>query len=60
MRHPAAREIRVVGSPLKLSGDAPPDYAPPPTLGQHGEAILMHDLGVSREQVERLRLEEVI
>ena len=60
LHHQAAGDIRVVGSPIKFSGHSEPEYAAPPTLGEHGEAILMQDLGLSRAQIEALRSENVI
>ena len=60
VHHAAAGDIRLVSSPIKLSGRHDIEYTPPPTLGQHCEAILMQELGFSRAQIEALRAEDVI
>jgi crotonobetainyl-CoA:carnitine CoA-transferase CaiB-like acyl-CoA transferase len=45
MRHEEIRDLRLVGSPLKLS-DTPVAYKlPPPKLGQHTEEVLKELLG---------------
>jgi crotonobetainyl-CoA:carnitine CoA-transferase CaiB-like acyl-CoA transferase len=40
MEHPTAGEIRVVNSPLLFSETPPTLRLPPPTLGQHTDAVL--------------------
>ena len=48
-------DLRVLGTPLKLS-DTPGDVrTPPPTLGQHTDAILKDDLGFSETRTQVLR-----
>ena len=60
MRHPAAGDIRVLGTPIKLS-DTPAELrAAPPTLGQHTDAVLQHDLGVRHDAISELRSAGVI
>jgi crotonobetainyl-CoA:carnitine CoA-transferase CaiB-like acyl-CoA transferase len=60
MSHPAAGEIRVLGSPLKLSDTPSTQRTPPPTLGQHTEQVLRRDLGLSPDAVGELRAAGVI
>jgi len=60
MTHPAAGDIRVLGSPLKLSDTPATQRTPPPTLGQHTESVLEKDLGLSRDAVNTLRANGVI
>jgi crotonobetainyl-CoA:carnitine CoA-transferase CaiB-like acyl-CoA transferase len=56
----AAGPIRVVANPVKLSA-TPADYPnPPPTLGQHTDAVLERLLGVDSAARERLRAAGVI
>jgi len=59
-RHPNAGDIRVVGSPVKLSDTPPRVFAPPPLLGEHTESILISELGLTPDDVRELRAEDVI
>jgi formyl-CoA transferase/CoA:oxalate CoA-transferase len=55
VQHPTAGDIRVLGTPVKLS-ETPGDVRfAPPTLGQHTEAILREDLGLSTDEIRELR-----
>jgi CoA:oxalate CoA-transferase len=59
--YPTRGQIRVMGSPLKLSDG---DYdstsiAPPPALGQHTDQVLAM-LGIGSQERERLRREGVL
>jgi len=60
VQHPAAGELRLVASPIKLS-DRPsrPDRSPP-TLGEHTDAILTKEPGFSQEQLKDLRRRNVV
>ena len=60
MTHPAAGDIRVLGSPLKLSDTPATQRTPPPTLGQHTDSVLQKDLGLSADTVKELRAGGVI
>ena len=60
MQHPAAGDIRVLGSPLKLSETPASQRTPPPTLGQHTDNILQKDLGLSADAIKDLRAGGVI
>ncbi|HEX9407695.1 MAG TPA: CoA transferase [Thermoanaerobaculia bacterium] len=53
LHHPTVGPIKVMGSPLKLSETPPSIRTPPPTLGQHSEAILM-ELGYDRQTIVAL------
>jgi len=55
LEHVSAGTIRVLGTPLKLSETPAAIRTPPPTLGQHTEAILMTDAGLTRAEVMSLR-----
>ena len=58
--HPTAGEIRLVGSPLKLSETPTACRSHPPLLGEHTEEVLTFLLGYSPDEVRRLRAEKAI
>jgi crotonobetainyl-CoA:carnitine CoA-transferase CaiB-like acyl-CoA transferase len=60
MQHAAAGNIRVLGTPMKLSDTPAAVNAAPPTLGQHTDAVLAHDLGLGGEIIGRLRATGVV
>ncbi len=60
MSHPTAGDIRVLGTPLKLSDTAASQRTPPPTLGQHTDAVLRNDLGLRSDTISELRANGVI
>ncbi len=60
LSHPVAGDVRVVGSPTRLT-DAPPKYElPPPLVGEHTEAVLGEVLGYSNEQIQALVAAEAV
>jgi crotonobetainyl-CoA:carnitine CoA-transferase CaiB-like acyl-CoA transferase len=60
MSHPAAGDIRVLGSPMRLSDTPASQRTPPPTLGQHTDAVLRGDVGLGADAVDELRAAGVI
>jgi formyl-CoA transferase len=54
VRHPRLGELRLLGSPIGLSGAAPGDARPAPEKGEHTEEVL-REFGFSAEEIERLR-----
>ncbi len=60
MQHAAAGDIRVLGTPIKLSDTPAALRAAPPTLGQHTDDVLQRDLGVRHEAIGGLRSTGVI
>ena len=60
MHHAAAGDIRVLGSPMKLSDTPASMRTAPPTLGQHTDAVLPKDLGLGGEVIGQLRATGVI
>jgi formyl-CoA transferase/CoA:oxalate CoA-transferase len=52
--HPRLGSIHVLGVPTKLSATPGSVRTPPPLLGEHTRSVLMKDLGVSEEEIERL------
>ena len=59
MNHPTAGRIKQTGLPIKLSDTPGRLRTPPPTLGQHTDAIL-RELGISDADIKELRREKVI
>jgi crotonobetainyl-CoA:carnitine CoA-transferase CaiB-like acyl-CoA transferase len=59
LHHPTVGPINVIGSPIKLSATPPAIRTPPPTLGQHREAILA-ELGYDRQSILALEAAGVI
>lgn len=55
VEHVTAGAIRVLGIPVKLSATPGAVRAAPPVLGQHTDAILREDCGLSPVQVAALR-----
>jgi crotonobetainyl-CoA:carnitine CoA-transferase CaiB-like acyl-CoA transferase len=53
--HPLAGQVPLIGSPMKFSGTPITHEIPPPVLGQHSGEILGSMLGMSAEDVARLR-----
>jgi crotonobetainyl-CoA:carnitine CoA-transferase CaiB-like acyl-CoA transferase len=60
MEHAAAGLVRLLGVPVKLSETAGGVRTPPPTLGQHTDAVLGGDLGLSADAIAKLRQQNVI
>lgn len=60
VQHATAGEVRMVGNPVKLSASPPRPDRPPPTLGEHTDAILTKELGISEERLRDLRRRNVV
>jgi len=58
--HPTAGEMRLVGSPLKLSETPVACRSHPPLLGEHTEEVLTSLLRYSSDEVCQLRAEKAI
>ena len=58
--HPTIGSINVLGIPTKLSETPGRISKPPPRLGEHTARVLQDDLGLSREDVERLAEKQVV
>jgi crotonobetainyl-CoA:carnitine CoA-transferase CaiB-like acyl-CoA transferase len=52
--------MKTLGIAVKLSDTPGAVRTPPPTLGQHTEAVLHHDLGLSIDAIAGLREQQVI
>jgi formyl-CoA transferase/CoA:oxalate CoA-transferase len=60
VEHTTIGALRVLGTPIKLSGTPGSVRTPPPTLGEHTSAVLMNDLGLTRDEVDGLRVKGVV
>lgn len=56
--HPE-RTLRVLGSPVRVGGEAPGPASPPPLLGEHTDDLL-GELGYSAEEIASLREEGAV
>ncbi|MBI4319822.1 MAG: CoA transferase [Chloroflexi bacterium] len=52
--HSVARQLKVAGSPIKLSEDSDQDYRPPPLLGQDTRSVLQQVLRLEDDEIETL------
>jgi crotonobetainyl-CoA:carnitine CoA-transferase CaiB-like acyl-CoA transferase len=57
--HPTEGEVCGVNPPVFLDGTRPGTIAPPPTLGEHTDAVLT-ELGLSAEDIAELRAQKVV
>ena len=60
MSHPIEGEIPQLGFPYKFSKASPSARLRPPLLGEHTEAILNRQLGLSDEEIKKLIAENVV
>jgi crotonobetainyl-CoA:carnitine CoA-transferase CaiB-like acyl-CoA transferase len=60
LEHPTAGPLKLLGTPLRLSDTPGAIRTPPPVLGQHTEAVLTKDLGLTSEEVAALRTKGVV
>lgn len=61
MQHPVTGQTRYPGLPMAFSGlPRHLHKSPPPTLGQHNDEILGHELGLSDSELARLRATKII
>jgi crotonobetainyl-CoA:carnitine CoA-transferase CaiB-like acyl-CoA transferase len=60
VEHATIGSMKALGVPVKLSDTPGAIRTPPPTLGQHTDAVLQHDLGLSADAIATLRREQVI
>jgi crotonobetainyl-CoA:carnitine CoA-transferase CaiB-like acyl-CoA transferase len=58
--HATLGALRLLGVPVKLSETPGSVRTAPPTLGQHTEAVLRNDLGLSAAQIAALRDQQAI
>ena len=57
--HPQFGTVKAMHRPIRYDGDNRSDYAPPPALGEHTDAVLA-SLGVTPERIEELRAAAIV
>src|SRR3989442_10957062 len=60
VEHATIGSLRTLGVPVKLSNTPGAVRTPPPTLGQHTDAVLSRELGLSVDDINALRRDNVI
>jgi crotonobetainyl-CoA:carnitine CoA-transferase CaiB-like acyl-CoA transferase len=60
LEHATAGTLRMAGTPIKLSATPGSIRTPPPTLGQHTDAVLTRDLDFTPQDIAALRAQGVI
>lgn len=60
IEHSTIGTLRALGLPVKLSDTPGAVRTPPPLLGQHTDAVLGQDLGISADTIAGLRRQNVI
>src|SRR4030042_2503442 len=60
VEQPGLGVVKLQGNPIKMSETNPMPRGPAPSLGGDSEEVLMDLLGLSYEEVSRLRVEGVI
>jgi crotonobetainyl-CoA:carnitine CoA-transferase CaiB-like acyl-CoA transferase len=60
VEHATIGPLQALGVPVKLSETPGAVRTPPPTLGQHTDAVLRDDLGFSADAIAALRRQQVI
>jgi len=58
--HPSAKQVTMLGVPIRLHATPGRAAVPPPRLGEHTEAVLRRLLGVRKPALERLRAARVV
>lgn len=60
VEHPICGPVKLITTPVKYSHSTPGIRSAPPTLGQHTDEILTDMVGMSVDEIARLRSEGVI
>ena len=60
VEHATIGPLKALGVPVKLSDTPGAVHTAPPTLGQHTDAVLRHDLGFTADAIAALRRQQVI
>ena len=58
--HPEVGRVRLPGNPIKMSGVSGTISKPAPRLGEHTDAVLSELLGLSRDEIARLRAQGAV
>ena len=60
VEHPHTGAFQVLGSPIRFGEEPAEIRLPPPLLGEHTEEVLVEELGVSRDELDRLRADGTV
>ncbi len=60
LKHPLSETVSVASNPIKLSKTPVTYRLAPPLLGQHTQEVLADDLGLTTNEIERLRMAAII
>ena len=60
LKHPSGKSTQGPGNPIKFSRTNEESFAEAPLAGQHTDEVLQRLLGYSAEEIEAMRLQEVI
>ncbi|KAJ1028438.1 hypothetical protein NDA16_001605 [Ustilago loliicola] len=60
VEHPRAGKIKIVAPAVRYGGGKMKITRPPPVLGQHTDKVLKEELGLTEEEVDKLRREGAI
>lgn len=60
VQHAALGALRLLGVPIKLSSTPGAVSSAPPTLGEHTDAVLHRDLGLTHDHIRDLRVHGVV
>lgn len=60
VKHPGCGKLKMVNTPIKMSDCRPHIQKPPPMLGQHTDWVLGRYLGISRQEIKKLKLHGVV
>jgi crotonobetainyl-CoA:carnitine CoA-transferase CaiB-like acyl-CoA transferase len=60
IEHPIAGKIKQIGIPIKLSETPGKIRSSPPELGQHTEEVLTEIVGLTRDEIKRLREAKIL
>ena len=59
VEHPVEGTVTLLGSPIRMS-ESEVALQPAPILGEHSDEVLISELGLSEEELSRLRDEGVV
>jgi crotonobetainyl-CoA:carnitine CoA-transferase CaiB-like acyl-CoA transferase len=61
MEQPATgAKVELINSPIKMSGTPVSVRLAPPTIGEHTDSVLNELLGMSADEIAKLRQQEII
>ena len=60
LKHPSGKSTQGPGNPIKFSRTNEESFAEAPLVGQHTDEVLQRLLGYSADEIEAMRLQEVI